>query len=79
MHKQLRIIIGDNGGDFAANYAAALHRAGDWAILRRQQYEMLVRAGWQYGLHIDHRMTNSEFISFAVEWLHTEQVSREIL
>lgn len=37
------------------------------------------RIGWQYGLNIDHRMTNSEFISFAVEWLHSEQMSRSLI
>ena len=32
--------------------------------------------GWQYGLHCPHRMTNSEFISFAADWLRSERASR---
>ncbi|MBQ9907439.1 MAG: sporulation initiation factor Spo0A C-terminal domain-containing protein [Oscillospiraceae bacterium] len=34
------------------------------------------RNGWEYGVCDGHRMTNSEFISFAVDWLRTEQQQR---
>lgn len=33
-------------------------------------------AGWQFGIRENHRMTNSEFISFAVDWLRTEHAAR---
>lgn len=44
MNRQLRIIIGNTNDDFSANCAAALHRAGDWAILRPQQHNHLMEA-----------------------------------
>ncbi len=34
------------------------------------------RTGWTFGFTDGHRMTNSEFISFAVDWLRTEQTAR---
>ena len=34
------------------------------------------RAGWQFGIQENHRMTNSEFISFAADWLRTEHAAR---
>lgn len=32
--------------------------------------------GWQYGLHSTRRMTNSEFIAFAADWLRSERTGR---
>ena len=34
------------------------------------------RIGLEFGIRDGHRMTNSEFISFAVDWLRTEQNAR---
>lgn len=34
------------------------------------------KIGLEFGIRDGHRMTNSEFISFAVDWLRTEQNSR---
>lgn len=36
-------------------------------------------AGFQFGINTDRRMTNSEFISFAVDWLRTEHAARKQL
>ena len=42
MKKQLRILFGDIGDDYATGSAAAFCEAGDWAITREQQPEMLL-------------------------------------
>ena len=34
------------------------------------------QVGWLYGIHESRRMTNSEFITFAVDWLRTENAAR---
>ncbi len=42
MNKQLRILIGDIGDEFAANIAVSLIKNGEWVITRQQQHETIV-------------------------------------
>ena len=44
MNRQLRILIGDIGDEFAANIAAAFSGSGDWAVTRLQRHDKLTEA-----------------------------------
>ena len=44
MNRQLRILIGDIGDEFAANIAAAFSASGDWAVTRLQRHDRLTEA-----------------------------------
>ena len=44
MNRQLRILIGDIGDEFAANIAAAFSASGDWAVTRLQRHDKLTEA-----------------------------------
>lgn len=59
---------------------APQHTCARGALIRHaiiQAWENADRKiGLEFGIRDGHRMTNSEFISFAVDWLRTEQNSR---
>lgn len=44
MTRQLRVLVGDIGDDYATSCAAALTLTGDWAITRQQQRTILLEA-----------------------------------
>lgn len=72
MNKQLRILIGDIGDEFAATVASAFSENGEWAVARLQLHDKLISAVRQE--HFDVLVLNQ-----TVPTIHTSVLTEELI
>ena len=72
MIKQLRIIIGDIGDEFASKIAASFAGEGIWAVTRLQRHDVLTHA-----VRMEH--ADVLFLNLTAETVHVPVLTEEML